>query len=267
MKCVWVMMMFLHCSSASEERFKVVVPVAPVVAAAGSDVVLPCSVRRSADQSSLSAVDLNITWTGSDLGGAVVHFYGDHKDMNAGQIPHYRGRTALFKEELQNGDASLRLSEVNLRDEGKYRCRVDSDYFDDEASFDLKVEVIGERPVITLESYDRNSEEFSLLCESKGWRPQPDLQLLNSKGDIQTAGVPESQRHAELFNVKRRFTVHKNNIDTFYCRATLGKHRMEEEIKPSVFYGELLHTAENTLNQHKNSLNSPRRSDFKIVYI
>ncbi|XP_036416395.1 butyrophilin-like protein 3, partial [Colossoma macropomum] len=225
----------MFCSSFTE-KFEVVGPVAPVVAAAGSDVVLPCSVRHSADLSSLSAVDLNITWTRSDLGGAVVHFYGNHKDMNTRQIPHYRGRTALFKEELQKNNVSLRLSEVKGRDEGQYRCRVESRFWDDAASFDLKVEVIGERPVITLESYDSNSKQFSLLCESKGWFPEPDLQWLNCKGAIQTAGVTKSQRHAELFSVKRRFTVHKNNIDTFYCRVSLREHTKEKDIKAGVFY-------------------------------
>ncbi|KAL7863894.1 hypothetical protein AOLI_G00153140 [Acnodon oligacanthus] len=234
MKGVWVMMLFLHC--ALSEKFNVVGPVAPVVATSGSDVVLPCSVQRTADRSRLSAVDLSITWTRSDLGDALVHFYENHKDVNTRQIPNYRARTALFKEELQNGNVSLRLTDVSLRDEGEYRCRVDSEFWRDEVSFNLRVEVIGESPVISVKSYSSNSEEFSLLCESKGWRPQPDLQLLSSKGENQTAGVPEIQRNSDLVNVKRLFTVHKNHIDTFYCRATLGEHMKEKEIRPGVLY-------------------------------
>ncbi|KAL6454996.1 hypothetical protein MHYP_G00365640, partial [Metynnis hypsauchen] len=232
MKSVWVMMLFLHC--ALSERFNILGPDSPVVVTvAGSDVVLPCSVRRL-DQSSLSAVDMNIKWTRPDWGDALVHFYENHKDVNTRQIPQYRERTALFKEELQNGNVSLRLSDVNTRDEGQYKCIVDSEFWTDEVSFNLRVEVIGERPVISVESYDSNSEQFSLLCESKGWRPRPDLQWLNSKGENQPAGDPEIQRHAELFTVKRSFTVHKNDIDTFYCRATLGEHTKEKEIKPGV---------------------------------
>uniref|UniRef100_A0A3B4CS74 Ig-like domain-containing protein n=1 Tax=Pygocentrus nattereri TaxID=42514 RepID=A0A3B4CS74_PYGNA len=217
-------------------KFKVVGPGSPVVAVAGSAVVLPCSVRRSAGQSSLSAVDMNITWTRSDLGEALVHLYANQKDVNTRQIPQYRGRTAVFTEELQNGNVSLRLTDVKLHDEGDYKCLVESRFWEDEVSFNLRVEVIGERPVISVEKYDSNSEQFSLLCESKGWRPEPDLQLLNSKGENQTAGDPEIQRHTVLFNVKRRFTVHKNHIDTFYCRATLGEHKEEKEIRPIVFY-------------------------------
>ena len=102
--------------------------------------------------------------------------------------------------------------------------------------------------MISVENDDSISEEFSLLCESKCWFPEPDLQWLDRKGNNMSAVGPESQRHAELFSVKRRFTVHKNDIDTFYCRVSLRKHRKEKEIKHGVFYGELLHTAENTLN-------------------
>ncbi|KAL6484035.1 hypothetical protein MHYP_G00089080 [Metynnis hypsauchen] len=179
---------------------------------------------------------MNITWTRPDLGDALVHFYWNHKDVNTRQIPQYRGRTALFTEELQNGNVSLRLSDVNLIDEGEYKCRVESRFWEGDVSFNLRVEVIGERPVISVESYDSNSEQFSLLCQTKGWQPQPDLQWLNSKGENQPAGDPETQRHAGLFTVKRSFTVHQNHIDTFYCRATLGEHTKEEEIRPEVFY-------------------------------
>ncbi|KAL6484041.1 hypothetical protein MHYP_G00089140 [Metynnis hypsauchen] len=138
MKSVWVMMLFLHC--ALSEKFNVVGPVATFVAAAGSDVVLPCSVQRFSDQSSLSAVDMNITWTRPDLGDALVHFYGNHKDVNTRQIPQYRGRTALFTEELQNGDVSLRLSDVDLPDKGEYKCRVESRFWEGHVSFNLRVE-------------------------------------------------------------------------------------------------------------------------------
>ncbi|XP_036417140.1 ran GTPase-activating protein 2-like isoform X2 [Colossoma macropomum] len=234
MKCVWVMMLFLHC--ASSERFEVVGPDAPVVATAGSDVILPCSVQRENEKTNMNAVDLNIKWTRPDLGGPLVHFYANHKDMNTGQIPHFRGRTALFKEELQNGNTSLRLTEVNLHDEGEYRCNVESGLWYNDFTFKLAVEVIGTPPVISVKKYDSNSKQFSLLCESKGWWPEPDLQWLNSERDILTVGVTESQRHAELFSVNLHIALHYRDIDTFYCRVTLREHMIEEKIKPTAIY-------------------------------
>ncbi|KAL6484024.1 hypothetical protein MHYP_G00088970 [Metynnis hypsauchen] len=241
MKSVWVMMLLLHC--ALSEKFEVVGPVSPAVATAGSDVVLPCSVRHLADQSSLSAVNMNITWTRSDLGDALVHFYGNREDKNTRQIPQYRGRTALFTEELQNGNVSLSLSDVSVFDEGEYRCNVESREWERDFSFKIRVEVIGTRPLISVERYDEKSEQFSLLCESKGWRPQPDLQWLDREENNLTAGSIESRKHAELFNVKHRFTVHLRDTDNVYCRVTLGRHIREERVKPSAICGKLLHTA------------------------
>ncbi|XP_036419990.1 butyrophilin-like protein 8, partial [Colossoma macropomum] len=156
--------------------------------------------------------------------------------MNTRKSRHYRGRTALFKKELKNGNSSLRLSKVIISDEGEYRCRVVSESWSDNISVKLEVEVIGTRPVISVENYDSSSEEFSLLCESKGWFPEPDLQWLDRKGNNMSAGVTELQRHAELFSVKRRFTVHYSDISKYYCRVTLREHMMEEEITPSTFY-------------------------------
>ncbi|KAL6483987.1 hypothetical protein MHYP_G00088600 [Metynnis hypsauchen] len=237
MKGVWVMMLLLHC--ALSEKFKVVGPDATVVATAGSDVILPCSVQRENEKTNMNAVDLNIKWTRPDLGGPLVHFYANHQDINTRQIPHVRGRTALFKEELQNGNVSLRLTEVNLHDDGEYRCNVEAGFLFSDFTFKLAVEVIGTPPVITVKKYDSNSKQFSLLCESKGWWPQPDLQWLNSERDILNVGVTKSQRHAELFTVNLHITLHYHDIDTFYCRVTLREHMIEERIKPTAIYDHL----------------------------
>ncbi|XP_037396766.1 ribonuclease inhibitor-like isoform X2 [Pygocentrus nattereri] len=237
MKGVWVMMMSLHL--AVSENFKTVSPDPSVVAAPGSDVILRCSVQHWNDDTSLSAVDMNITWTRPDLGGAIVHFYANHTDINKRQIPHFRRRTALFKEELQRGIVSLRLSNLNFLDEGEYKCSVESKSWYSDFSFHLTVEAIGTPPLITVEKYDSNSEEFSLLCESKGWFPQPDLHWLDSEGKSLTAEDTESQREAELFNVKRRITVHKNEIDTVFCKVTLKDYIMKEKIKAGAIYEHL----------------------------
>ncbi|KAI4873944.1 hypothetical protein NFI96_025802, partial [Prochilodus magdalenae] len=167
-------------------KFDVVGPANPVVATAGSDTILPCSIQRE-DQTPLGAVDLNITWSRPDLGDALVHFYADQRDINTRQIVMYT--------------------------------------------------VIGTRPVITVEKYDESSDTFTLLCESGGWRPEPDLQWLDSEGKILMTGVTESDRDAELFSVKRQVTVSYRDTDTAYCKVTLGQHTMEKPITPSILRG------------------------------
>ncbi|KAI4883246.1 hypothetical protein NFI96_022289, partial [Prochilodus magdalenae] len=217
-------------------KFIMVGPGNPVVATAGSDTILPCSVQRE-DKTPLSAVDMNIMWTRPDLGDALVHFYADQRDINTRQIVLYTGKTSLFKDELQNGNTSLRLTKVRVFDEGQYKCVVDSRQWNDDVVFDLKVEVIGTRPVITVEKYDESSDTFTLLCESGGWRPEPDLRWLDSEGKNLTTGLTELHRDAELFSVKRQVTVRYRDTDTAYCKVTLGHHTMEKPITPSILRG------------------------------
>ena len=62
----------------------------------------------------------------------LVHRYEDYEDRNYKQMESYRGRTALFKEELMKGNASLKLSALRLSDEGAYKCFIRSSVLEDE---------------------------------------------------------------------------------------------------------------------------------------
>ncbi|XP_076846113.1 uncharacterized protein LOC143491201 isoform X3 [Brachyhypopomus gauderio] len=104
-----------------EVHLKVVGPAAPVVAVAGEDLVLPCSL-----QPSISAEDLRVEWYKLYLRQTLVHLYEDYEDRNEDQIKSYRGRTGLFKEELQKGNTSLKLSAAQPSDEGVYKCFIQS---------------------------------------------------------------------------------------------------------------------------------------------
>ncbi|XP_066529657.1 uncharacterized protein [Hoplias malabaricus] len=92
-----------------------------LVAEAGEDLVLPCSLEPRD-----SAEDMTVKWSrvGLAQSDTLVHLYEDLRDWNDGQMESYRGRTALFKEELRNGNTSLKLSSVRASDEGVYQCFV-----------------------------------------------------------------------------------------------------------------------------------------------
>ncbi|KAL7858969.1 hypothetical protein SRHO_G00141160 [Serrasalmus rhombeus] len=220
MKCVYLIVPLLHFTFS---EFQVVGPPGPLIALAGSDLVLPCSV-----QPSVSAVDMNINWTRADLKNNLVHVYKDHGDKNDDQDPSYRGRTALSEENLRQGNASLLLSKVRRSDEGKYMCfiRASSEFGD--YSVEVRVEAIGTHPLITVESYE-SSGGVSLVCVSKGWWPKPDLQWLDSDG-ANVIGVTETDKDTGSFSVKHRITVHNSASNKYYCRVKQRHHMMEAEI-------------------------------------
>ncbi|KAK1784347.1 hypothetical protein P4O66_019090, partial [Electrophorus voltai] len=120
------------------ENLKVVGPSVPLVVNAGEDLVLPCSL-----QPNISAVDMTVEWLRPDLTQAnrLVHLYEGHKDSNEDQIKSYRGRTDLFKEELQKGNTSLKLSAVQPSDEGDYTCLIQSESWYDDITLGVTVKV------------------------------------------------------------------------------------------------------------------------------
>ncbi|XP_036419908.1 uncharacterized protein LOC118803523 [Colossoma macropomum] len=126
--CV-MLLIFTGFMETISENVKVVGPAAPLVVKVGEDLVLPCSL-----QPNISAEDMMVEWIRTDLSrtDTVVHLYKDCRDTNDKQIKSYKGRTALFKEELQKGNTSLKLSAVQPSDEGIYQCAIKSGpWFDD----------------------------------------------------------------------------------------------------------------------------------------
>ncbi|KAL0194930.1 hypothetical protein M9458_008502, partial [Cirrhinus mrigala] len=157
--------------------YEVVGAADPVFAVAGEDVILPCSVKLKT-----SVVNMRVGWFRLDQKDSqLVHLYENHEDRNTDQIQSYRGRTKLNHQELQRGNASLKISSVRVSDEGRYKCIIQSTSWYDDATLNVSVEAVGRPPVITVDGVD-HSGGLHLHCESEGWYPEPDLEWLDSEG-------------------------------------------------------------------------------------
>uniref|UniRef100_W5UK18 Butyrophilin subfamily 2 member A2 n=1 Tax=Ictalurus punctatus TaxID=7998 RepID=W5UK18_ICTPU len=222
--CVTLLTIYSLMESQSE-GLKVVGPDAPLVAVAGEDLVLPCFIKPNT-----SAVDLRVEWFKLDGVNSLVHLYNDHEDRNEKQAQAYKRRTSLFKEELQKGNASLKLSDLNVSDEGEYKCFIEDKSWFDDITVRIIVEVQGSNPVIMMESYD-HSGGLNLVCESKGWNPEPKVLWMNREGDTLPAEDTQIHRDTEGFSVKHRITVYDySDSNKFYCRLLQKHHMMETEV-------------------------------------
>uniref|UniRef100_A0A8D0CJT5 Butyrophilin subfamily 1 member A1-like n=1 Tax=Scleropages formosus TaxID=113540 RepID=A0A8D0CJT5_SCLFO len=191
------------------ESFEVLGPADPVVAVPGEDVVLPCYLKPN-----ISAMDLSVEWFRVQTKNPLVHLYQDHEDRNENQIPSYRGRTSLFPEELNNGNTSLKVKNVRLSDSGEYKCFVQSAEWYDDYSINVQIKAIGTHPVISNEGYKEGG--ISLVCESKGWYPQPQVVWMDSEGHNLPAEHTETHRDSmDLFIVRRRVIVQETETNRF----------------------------------------------------
>ncbi|XP_076842279.1 butyrophilin-like protein 10 isoform X1 [Brachyhypopomus gauderio] len=220
MESVWVMTLFLHWSLSGAWRFRLQGG-DDVVADSGSDVTLLCSLKSY--NLSVSTVDMEVMWTRPDLNNRVVHHYKNKTDQTGDQDPSYRGRTSLFIEELQQGNTSLLLKKVQWSDQGVYKCGVQGK----DATVQLTVEDIGTAPEILVLSTDV-SGVISLLCETTGWKFEPEVLWLGSEGNNSLL-----YKHSGRINVSSIITVQKTETNCCTCVVQEGDQRMETSFNVS----------------------------------
>ncbi|XP_051899820.1 butyrophilin subfamily 1 member A1-like isoform X2 [Pristis pectinata] len=192
-------------------KFQVTGPNHPVIAIVGEDVILDCQVVPAG-----SIRNMTVRWLKSDLDFA-IHMFRSGKDVTSSQDPDYRGRTELFKNQMDKGNASLRIKNIRVPDEGKYICSVDNGIDFEETPIILNVGGLGYEHWIYVGGYKKN--EVQLVCESNGWYPEPlihwmsgDKKNLTSKSEINY-----NRDSKGLVNARSKVFVSKDSINRFRC--------------------------------------------------
>ncbi|XP_010185708.1 PREDICTED: HERV-H LTR-associating protein 2 [Mesitornis unicolor] len=168
------------------------------------DCILPCPFPPGHDEV--------IYWK---KGNKNVHTYYYQKDWPDRQDPDYRHRTHLFHENIRSGNASLKLSNLTVTDEGSYKCYVGTQQNKTEVEVTLRVKV---SPYYALE-YQKTHEGRMLKCYAFLTYPAPHISWVQGNTSIQETDRQET-RDGVLYSLRSDQNI-INTSDPYRCHIHL----------------------------------------------
>ncbi|NWR22817.1 HHLA2 protein, partial [Emberiza fucata] len=150
------------------------------------DCILPCRFPPGHDEV--------IHWSKENKN---VHSYYQQKDQLGEQDPHYRLRTHLFHENIPSGNASLKLSDLTMTDEGSYTCYVGTAQYQTEVEVQLHVKA----PSSYALEYKKTNTERRLKCYAFFTYPAPNISWVQGSISIQETDREET-RNGVLYSLR-----------------------------------------------------------------
>uniref|UniRef100_A0A8C3STK8 Ig-like domain-containing protein n=1 Tax=Chelydra serpentina TaxID=8475 RepID=A0A8C3STK8_CHESE len=207
--------------------FTVTGPDHPITASLGGEAVLPCHLSPR-----MSAENMEVRWFRYEF-SAVVHLYRDGQDQYGEQIPGYRGRTELLKDDITNGRVSLRIHNIQLSDNGQYVCFFQSSVSYEDALLELQVAGLGSAPAISVEGHQDGG--IRVVCRSAGWYPQPEAQWRDLQGQLlPSASEKISQETDDLFQTEIAIVLTEESNQKVSCCVRNPRLNQERESEISI---------------------------------
>ncbi|XP_051841211.1 HERV-H LTR-associating protein 2 [Antechinus flavipes] len=163
------------------------------------DVIIPCSFKRGSN--------IVIHWMRDEK---YLHSFFKQSDYLKNQDSIYENRTSLFSNEINNGNASLKLRRLNLQDEGVYQCYTSTTDNAECSNIDLKLGAFI-TPAIEYQEQDRADY---LTCYLFGAYPSPTItwtenNTTNSESNTEVSSYPP-------FFVKSQLKITNSN-SSYQC--------------------------------------------------
>ncbi|MGH0182532.1 UNVERIFIED_CONTAM: hypothetical protein FKN15_009824 [Acipenser sinensis] len=168
-------------------------------------------------------------------GNTIVHSFYHEQDQLGTQNEQYQGRTSIFKEELDNGNASLLLRDIRMADKGTYHCYVSTDQRKNEAHVTVEVKA----PIRSL-SLVYNSMTQELTCSSCDIYPAPTLRWTASHDDAAPTQNDTQLNKEGLYSVTSTLRIphDQNATEQYICtivssgdQAWEGSWKKQESIQ------------------------------------
>ncbi|NWI97623.1 ICOSL protein, partial [Pitta sordida] len=148
--------------------------------------------------------NLRVYWQIADGKCRVVHALISGQDDNSKQCIHFKNRTQLFWDRLENGDFSLLLLNVSQSDKHTYTCVVQEKreitkviY---QADVDLDLAASYSQPILSgpIRNNDSTGEEVTFYCRSGNGYPKPKVYWINKMDNSRLPSPePEIIRHPD----------------------------------------------------------------------
>ncbi|KAI5611767.1 hypothetical protein C0J50_1408 [Silurus asotus] len=199
-KCCVHFILLLQVSCNTD--FEISVPTGVQMGVYGESVVLPCTFPVGSSWDAGSSV---ITW---QRHLEVVHSFFYNQDRPQYQSPRYANRTSLFHQELQKGNASLRLDRTTLEDAGENTCSTSTQLGNQKKRFRLKVAAFYPEPQLHISML--NDGHVEVLVTSEGGYPSPALQwLMGNTSDVTNSTYTQlrQDQYTHLYSVNSKLNL------------------------------------------------------------
>ncbi|XP_049741741.1 butyrophilin subfamily 1 member A1 isoform X2 [Elephas maximus indicus] len=228
-------LILLQLPKLDSALFDVIGPQEPILALVGEDIELPCHLSPN-----VSAEHMELRWFRKKVSPAVL-VHRDGVEQEGEQMPEYRGRATLVKDNITAGRVAVRIHPVRASDDGEYRCFFRRGEIYEEAKVQLKVAALGSDPHIHMEVQDRS--EIQLECSSVGWYPEPQVQWRTPEGE-KFPSTSESSNPDEkgLFTVAASLIIRDNSLGNVSCcirNLLLGQEKEVGISIPAPFFPRL----------------------------
>ncbi|XP_078088798.1 V-set domain-containing T-cell activation inhibitor 1-like [Mustelus asterias] len=180
-----------------------------IAAEIGNHVILNCAFDSHGDSNP------TVIWQKIGL-DQTVHKYRENENDFSEQHKNYTKRTELHG--VNKGDASLTLKNVNIWDEGTYKCSVYNDNGFGDVLIHLSVWAQCTDGIHIVWKSDGNGNDM-LSCQSSGWYPKPEVSWKDKHGNDlnEFAEVTLTRDNNGFFSVEHDLKQDHDSKNQYIC--------------------------------------------------